>query len=147
MQVSSPSFAAGASIPARFTCKGRDVNPALAISDIPVGTKALAIIVDDPDAPVGLWTHWTAWDLQPLASIAEAANVAGVGGVEGTTTAKTIGYHGPCPPSGTHRYFFRIHALSGRLGLPRGATRGELDQALKGRVLAEASLMGTFTKT
>lgn len=147
MQLASPAFAPGQPIPPLFTCKGKDVSPPLSVSLVPAGAVALAMIMDDPDAPVGLWTHWTWWDLPAGAALIQGVDIAKLGGAEGVTTAKTVGYHGPCPPSGTHRYFFRLYALSSRLGLRRGASRGDLEAALKGNAVAEATLMGTFTKS
>jgi hypothetical protein len=148
MQLSSPAFREGQPIPVLFTCKGRDVSPQLAWSGLPAGTQALALVVDDPDAPRGTWTHWTLWDLPAtVQGLPQGVDVAGLGAVQGTTTAGSQGYHGPCPPSGAHRYFFQLYALGGRLGLPPGSSVAELRKALQGRVLAEARLMGTFTKT
>jgi hypothetical protein len=146
MDISSPAFSPGAAIPAKYTCKGADTQPPLVFHDVPRAAKALAVVVDDPDAPVGLWTHWTVWDLAPtMPGIAEGAGVVGHG-VEGTTTAKTIGWHGPCPPSGTHRYFFRLYALNQQLGLPRGSSLDAVKSAVKAHTIAAAELMGTFTR-
>lgn len=145
MRLTSSAFQPGKPIPATYTCKGKDCSPALAIHDVPAGTKALALIMDDPDAPVGLWTHWTVWDLPATTTtISEGADITALGGIEGTTTAKTIGWHGPCPPSGTHRYFFRAYALDAKLGLPRGAPIETVKAAIKAHSIATAELMGTF---
>ena len=147
LTVTSPAFQKGEPIPARFTCEGDDLSPALRISGVPPAAKALALVMDDPDAPRGLWTHWTAWDLPPgLSEVPEGFRPASQGGVEGKTSAGATGYHGPCPPSGTHRYFFHVYALDGRLGLASGSDRAALDRAMRGHVVAEGSVMGTFAR-
>lgn len=148
LQVTSPSFAAGAPIPNKYTCKGEDVSPAFAIGFLPKGTKSLALILDDPDAPRGTWTHWTAWNIPAdLTKIPEDVDLTRHGARQGTTSAGSIGYHGPCPPSGTHRYFLRVYALGTELALAEGATRKQLDDAMVGNVLAMGELMGTYART
>jgi Raf kinase inhibitor-like YbhB/YbcL family protein len=145
LAVTSSAFAEGKPIPARFAHDGP--SPPLSWTGAPMGTKAWALVVDDPDAPRGTWTHWTAWDLPASVwKLPEGADVASLGGVEGTTSAGTTGYHGPAPPSGTHRYLFRLYALSQPLGLPAGSDVARVRAAMAGKVLAEASLMGTFAK-
>jgi Raf kinase inhibitor-like YbhB/YbcL family protein len=147
MELRSPAFSQGAGVPQLYTCKGRDASPPLEWVGAPAETRFFALVMDDPDAPVGLWTHWTWWDLPAhVVTLPEGADVERLGALQGTTTAKSVGYHGPCPPSGTHRYFFRLHALGSSLGLPRGADRAAFDKALRGKSLAEATLMGTFSK-
>ena len=142
MRLASPAFRPGGPIPARHTCKGADLRPELVLEDVPPGAH-LAFLMEDPDAPRGTWLHWTAWDLPPgTARLPEGAAL----GTEGTTSARSVGWHGPCPPSGTHRYFFRAYALDRPLGLPRGATREQFEEALRGRVVAQAELMGTFAR-
>ncbi|MEA3191499.1 MAG: hypothetical protein QOD77_2081 [Thermoplasmata archaeon] len=144
----SSDFKDGEPIPARFTCQGRGKSPALTWSGEPHGTHWFALVMDDPDAPGGTWTHWTWWDL-PLDEdgVAEGADVARLGAVQGMTSAKSVGWHGPCPPSGTHRYVFTLHALRGRLGLAAGATVEEVHAALKAKSLGSARLMGTYQKS
>jgi Raf kinase inhibitor-like YbhB/YbcL family protein len=145
--VTSPVFKAGQPIPDRFSCKGEDVSPPLEIRGAPRGTQSLALILDDPDAPGGTWTHWTAWDLPPtVATIAEGTDLGKLGARQGVTSAGSIGYHGPCPPSGTHRYFFRIYALRSKIGLKEGATRPQLEAAMAPNMLAVGELMGTFAR-
>ncbi len=147
MRLTSSAFREGGSIPAKYTCKGTDTQPPLEFHDVPRVAKALALVVDDPDAPVGLWTHWTVWDLAPtMKGIPEGAGVVGHG-IEGLTTEKKIGWHGPCPPSGTHRYFFRLYALNQQLGLTRGAPIDAVKAAIKAHTIAAAELMGTFAKS
>lgn len=146
LRVESPAFRPGASIPRRHTCHGDEASPALRVDGVPAEAVALALVVDDPDAPGGTWTHWTAWDLPPSTTeVEESADLSRLG-VEGTTSAREAGYHGPCPPRGTHRYFFRFFALRQKLGLPRGASAAEVWRALDEHTLAWGELMGTFTK-
>lgn len=145
--VSSPAFPQGGRIPEQFTCKGNDVSPALALAHAPPGTKSFALILDDPDAPGGTWTHWTAWNLPASTThLPEDVDVQTLRGVEGTTSAGSIGYHGPCPPNGTHRYFVRVYALSAKLELKEGAMVDQLRTAMAGKILASGELMGTFAK-
>lgn len=143
MELTSPAFDHQASIPARFTCDGDDVSPAVTISSVPDEAVSLALIVDDPDAPGGTWDHWVAFDIAPTTSIPE--NVGAIG-TDGSNSWGRRGYGGPCPPSGTHRYFFTVLALDSELGLAEGATKGEVRAASDGHVLAEATLMGTYAR-
>lgn len=139
----SEAFAHGEEIPRGHTCDGEDVSPALSWSDPPAGTRALALIVDDPDAPVGTFTHWLAWNIDPLAGgLGEGESAPATG----RNDFGTGGWSGPCPPPGhgAHRYFFRLHALDAELDVGFHAGRRELEQALAGHVLATAELMGTY---
>jgi Raf kinase inhibitor-like YbhB/YbcL family protein len=147
MRISSPSFEPNGPIPALHTCKGRDVSPAVAWHDLPKEATTLAFILDDPDAPGGTWTHWTFWDLPAkVAGLAEGEPATGRGATEGTTSARRTGYHGPCPPSGTHRYVFTLYAVKGKVGLPATARVEDLRRALQGKALAQTDVMGTFSK-
>jgi Raf kinase inhibitor-like YbhB/YbcL family protein len=150
MELKSPAFAAGADIPAKHTCDGPDVSPPLSWTDPPAGTRSFALVADDPDAPAGTWVHWVAWNIPPGArSLAEGLPKRGSlpdGTKQGTTDFGRVGYGGPCPPSGTHRYFFRLYALDSPLPLPEGAARDDLDRALKGHVLAQGELMGRYRR-
>src|SRR5215813_9997594 len=140
ISVTSPAFQSGADIPAKFTCNGANVNPGLKLNGVPNETKCLVLIVDDPDAPRGLFTHWIVWNIDPKATdIGE--NSAPVGGVQGTNDFGKRSYGGPCPPSGTHRYFFKIFALDTKLDLKLSARRAELDAAMRGHILAQGELM------
>jgi Raf kinase inhibitor-like YbhB/YbcL family protein len=147
--VTSPSFQNGASIPKKFTCDGADVSPELQLTQPPTGTQSLALIADDPDAPVGTWIHWVLFDL-PTETKALPEGIAKVeqpptGGRQGRNDFRKIGYGGPCPPPGKpHRYFFRVYALDKKVGLKPGASRQELDQAMQGHILGKAELMGTY---
>lgn len=146
VRISSPAFEASGPIPAAFTCKGADRSPPLAWRDVPAEAKTLALIADDPDAPRGTWTHWTFWDLPAaVAGLGEGEPASRHGATEGVASNRRNGYHGPCPPSGTHRYVFTLYAVDGRLGLKPSATVEELRRALQGRVVAQADVMGTFT--
>jgi Raf kinase inhibitor-like YbhB/YbcL family protein len=150
MKLSSPAFSDGALIPAQYTCTGDDLSPPLAWSEIPAGAESLALIVDDPDAPVGTWVHWVAFNLPVTAGglpegIKDAKLLPG-GGTQGTNSWRRIGYGGPCPPSGTHRYFFKLYALDTTLSSGNCATAKDLQAAMKGHILAETQLMGRFKR-
>lgn len=141
MELSSPAFDHEATIPVRYTCDGDNVSPELRISAIPPSAVALVLIMDDPDAPVGTWDHWVAYDVMPTGTIPENVGELGTAGLN---SWKEAGYGGPCPPSGTHRYFFRVLALDAPLELAEGADKAAVLSASEGHVLAEAVLMGTF---
>jgi Raf kinase inhibitor-like YbhB/YbcL family protein len=141
--LTSPAFKAGRAIPVKFSCDGRNVSPALRWTAPPKGTRSLALVMDDPDAPSGTFTHWLAWNIRPSArSLAEGARPAR----EGVNSAGETGYVGPCPPSGRHRYIFRLCALSRPLSLRPGAQSTAFRRALRGRVLATARLLGTYER-
>lgn len=143
LQVTSPVFVEGGNIPRKFTCDAENVSPALAWSGIPSGAQSIALIADDPDAPVGTWVHWVLYDLPgDTSAIPEA--VMGIG-VEGLNDFRKSGYGGPCPPKGKpHRYFFKVYALDTGLGLKPGASKGEVEKAMQGHVLAQGQLMGKY---
>lgn len=149
--VTSPAFTEGEGIPSDFTCDGAGASPPLEWSGVPAGAQSLAVIADDPDAPAGDWVHWLVYDLPPSltqlpAGIPEGGRLSR-GGSQGRTDFGALGYGGPCPPSGTHRYFFKLYALDSVLRLKPGATKKELLQAMQGRVLAEGRLMGTYRRS
>lgn len=142
--VTSSAFKDGGDIPSKFSCDGANTSPPLQISEVPAGAKTLVLIVDDPDAPSGLFTHWMVWNLSPQTStISEGSAPVGV---HGTNDFGKSGYGGPCPPSGTHRYYFRVFALDRKLDLARGAKRSQLDAAMKGHVIAQGELMGRYSR-
>jgi Raf kinase inhibitor-like YbhB/YbcL family protein len=144
MKITSSAFQQGANIPSKFSCDGANTSPPLQISDVPAEAKSFVLIVDDPDAPSGLFTHWAVWNISPQTSaIAEGSTPKGV---QGTNDFGKSGYGGPCPPSGTHRYYFKIFALDRELDLPFGAKRGQLDGAMKGHVIAQGELMGRYSR-
>ena len=140
ISITSPSFQAGGDIPAKFTCSGTNVSPELQISSVPNEAKSLVLIVDDPDAPRGLFTHWIVWNIDPKTTRV-AENNPPTDGVQGTNDFGKRNYGGPCPPSGTHRYFFKIFALNTKLELKPGARRAELDAAMRSHILAQGELM------
>lgn len=142
LALSSPSFDNQSYIPSRFSCDGENINPAINVSGLPAGTQTLALILDDPDAPGGTFDHWLVWNIPP----ADLINENAVPGTEGMNGWGEIGYRGPCPPSGTHRYYFRLFALDAELNIPSGAGRFRLEQAMKGHVLATAELVGLYKK-
>ena len=143
VSVATSAFQAGGDIPAKFTCNGANVNPALKINGVPNEAKSIVLIVDDPDAPRGLFTHWILWNIDPKTTdIGE--NSVPAGGVQGTNDFGKRNYGGPCPPSGTHRYFFKIFALDMKLDLKPGARRADLDAAMKSHILAQGELMARY---
>ena len=144
MKITCLAFAEGENIPVKFTCDGPDTSPPLKIEGVPAGAKTLALIVDDPDAPSGLFTHWLVWNID---SKTQSVNEgAAPGGIEGRNDFGKTGYGGPCPPSGTHRYYFKIFALDQQLNLKAGARRKELDAAMKGHVVGQGELMGKYAR-
>jgi len=144
ISVTTPAFQAGGDVAAKFTCNGANVNPELRINGVPSEAKSLVLIVDDPDAPRGLFTHWIVWNIDPKATdIGE--NSAPAGGIQGTNDFGKRNYGGPCPPSGTHRYFFKIYALDTKLDLKPSARRAELDAAMRGHTLAQGELMARYS--
>lgn len=152
MKITSVAFANGAAIPARYTCEGDDISPPLAWSGIPDGTRSLALILDDPDAPDPAaprmtWVHWVLYDIPASAHfLPEAATLLPRGTREGRNDWKKTGYGGPCPPIGRHRYFHKLYALDTVLGDLKTPTKGALERAMDGHVLAQAILMGTYEK-
>ena len=146
MQLTSSAFTQGQPIPVKFSCKGDDVSPALAWDEPPAGTKSLALIMDDPDAPMGTWVHWVLFNL-PAETRSLAENFQPVTPIiVGKNSWGKNTYGGPCPPSGTHRYFFKLYALDTMLSLSSNADKKSLLAAMEGHILAQAELMGTFSK-
>ncbi len=152
IQLTSPSFKEGQPIPPKFTCKGADISPALEWDAVPEGTRSIALIMDDPDAPRGTWVHWVLWNLPTEArSLPEAVPAKASlddGAKQGLNDFPTTGYRGPCPPPGKpHRYYFKLYALDAPLALKEGVARkADLVAAMKGHILAEGQLMGTFAR-
>jgi len=150
MEIKSSAFGSGEMIPVKYTCDGADFSPPLEWTAGPAGTKSFALICDDPDAPMGTWVHWVVYDIPPTTTmlaegITRERELTG-GGTQGINDFRKIGYGGPCPPGGTHRYFFRLYALDTLLGLKPGITKDQLLKAMKGHILAEAQLMGTYRR-
>lgn len=151
-EIKSTAFSHMQEIPKKYTCQGEDVSPPLTWGKAPTGTKSIALICDDPDAPMGTWVHWVLWNLPATTTaleekIAQKDSLAN-GAHQGFTDFKAVGYGGPCPPSGKHRYFFKLYALDTMLTLPAGkATKKEdLLTAMKGHILAQAELVGLYQK-
>jgi Raf kinase inhibitor-like YbhB/YbcL family protein len=142
--ITSPAFAHMGPIPARYTCDGDDVSPPLQLANIPAGAVSLTIFCEDPDAPNGVWDHWVRFNIPPEQF--EIAENTYPGEGSGKTTGTSLGWQGPCPPTGEHRYIFRAYALSERLNLPDGATKAEVERAMDGKILAKASLIGTYRR-
>lgn len=145
MKIESPAFAHEQSIPSQYTCDGKNSAPDLLISGAPENAKSLVLIMDDPDAPKGTWVHWTMWNIDPKTATIGGGEVP-QGAVEGVTSFGKPGYGGPCPPSGTHRYFFKLYALDIMLELEPFADKEELEEAMTGNVLAHAELIGLYSR-
>lgn len=143
MQITSPAFTNNQNIPAKYTCDGDDVNPPLVISEVPDKTQSLALVVSDPDAPSGNWIHWLLWNLDPKTTII-AENTPATGAVEGTNSFGKKSFGGPCPPSGVHRYFFKLYALDTKLDLASTSRDKDFETAIVGHVLAKAELLGLY---
>ena len=147
LNLKSDAFVSGQSIPAKYTCVGKNVSPALTWSDPPAGTRSFALIVDDPDAPMGTWVHWVLFNIPAdQHDLAEDLPVTGNAIYFGKNSSGNTRYDGPCPPSGTHRYYFKLYALDTLVDLRPGATKDELLKAMQGHTLAQGELMGTFSK-
>ena len=142
MKVTSPSFKNNENIPSKFTCQGDDINPALNISEIPQKAKSLVLIVDDPDASIGVWIHWVLFNIPIQSSIGENS----IQGTQGINSFKRVDFGGPCPPSGTHRYFFKVYALDQKLDLKEGASLKEVEKAMKSHILEKTELVGLYKK-
>ncbi|MCH7568588.1 MAG: YbhB/YbcL family Raf kinase inhibitor-like protein [Nanoarchaeota archaeon] len=132
-------------IPSKYTCDGEDVNPYLEIGDIPKDAKSLVLIVDDPDAPVETWVHWVVWNIQPGTNIIEENSVP-EGATQGLNDFRKHDYGGPCPPTGEHRYFFKIYALDSTLNLDSNSEKSDIERAMYNHVLAQAELVGLYSK-
>lgn len=145
LKVSSPAFSHQGKIPSNFTCDGNNVNPQLDFSSVPQNTQGLALIVDDPDAPMGTWTHWVIWNIDPKTTrIAE--NSVPINALQGKNSFGRLSYGGPCPPSGEHRYFFKLFALDIMLDLREGSTVKDLEATMNGHILNSAELMGVYSR-
>jgi Raf kinase inhibitor-like YbhB/YbcL family protein len=150
IKIESTAFKHLQPIPSQYTCDGADISPPLSWSNVPAAAKSLALIVDDPDAPARTWVHWIVYDL-PAATdslpenLPKTDTLAG-GGKQGKTDFNRVGWNGPCPPNGTHRYFFKLYALDIMLNLPAGKTKHEIEKAMKGHVLAQGELAGTYLR-
>jgi hypothetical protein len=142
LTVKSPAFPSNSAIPAKYTCEGDNINPELQIGDIPKEAKALALIVEDPDAPKGTFDHWIMWNI-PVTDKIKENTATGMQGQNGRNESK---YYGPCPPSGTHHYHFKVYALDEKLDLPASATKQQLLDAMEEHTLATGELVGLYSK-
>ncbi len=148
--VTSPAFEEGGMIPPEYTCDGADISPPLTFGNIPEDAQSLALIVDDPDAPTGTWVHWVLYNVPAitpgLPPDVPPDETLAFGARQGMTNFGSTGYGGPCPPDGTHRYFFKVYALDSELGFPDPPTKANLEEAMAGHILAEGQLMGKYTR-
>ncbi len=144
MKLTSTAFKEGASIPAKYTCDEKDTIPPLTFEDIPDKAVTLALVMDDPDAPMGIWDHWVVWNIpRDTRGVREGSEPSGVAGKNSWNRS---GWGGPCPPDREHRYFFKLYALDAKLDLKAGSTKAQLEKAMKGHVVAEAQLMGRYNR-
>jgi Raf kinase inhibitor-like YbhB/YbcL family protein len=150
IQITSSAFQDGGLIPAKYTCDGADVSPPLQWDNVPQSAKSIALICDDPDAPMGTFVHWVLFNLpaetRQLAEKVAADKTLPSGARQGTSGFGRVGYGGPCPPSGTHRYFFKIYALDTTLDLPAGARKSDLLKVMQGHILAQGQLVGKYKR-
>ena len=142
LKVTSSAFEHKGLIPRKYTCDGINVNPPINVEDLPEGTASLVLIVDDPDAPMGTWDHWVVWNIPLVRDIEEDS----VPGVEGLNDFRKHSYGGPCPPSGTHRYFFKVYALDTELVLSPDSRKKDVETAMKGHILAEGEIVGLYSR-
>jgi Raf kinase inhibitor-like YbhB/YbcL family protein len=146
MKISSTAFGHNGQIPEKYTCDGSDINPPLRFEGIPTDAKSLALIVDDPDAPMGTWVHWVVWNMDPK-NMEIRENSVPKGASQGRNDFGRYDYGGPCPPSGTHRYYFKLYALDMKLDIGENATKATLEAAMKGHIRAEAQLTGLYKRS
>ena len=150
MEIKSSVFKNEDFIPKKYTCDGLNISPPLEFSNIPSNTKSIALICDDPDAPMGTWVHWVLFDLpvdiKNLDENISRDKILSNGAKHGINSGKRIGYDGPCPPSGTHRYFFKVYALDTKLSLESGITKEQLLKSMEGHILAQGQLMGKYKR-
>lgn len=149
-ELTSPAFDHEGAIPPKYSCQGEDISPPLSWTEPPAGTKSFALIADDPDAPVGTWVHWVLYnipaDAQELPEGVPAQDKLSDGSLHGRNSWRRYDYGGPCPPGGTHRYFFKLYALDTPLDLGPGARKKKLLNAMEGHILAQTELVGTFSR-
>ncbi len=150
IKITSPAFDQGGMIPSKYTADGQNISPPLKWEDVPEGTTTIALISDDPDAPMGTWVHWVMWNIPPdkkeLSENVPPDKRLPDGSIQGITDFRKPGYGGPAPPSGTHRYFFKVYALDMKLDLPDNSTKADLVKAMQGHILAQGELMGKYKR-
>jgi Raf kinase inhibitor-like YbhB/YbcL family protein len=149
MRLASPAFEHGGNIPSKYTCDGENISPPLTISDVPPGTRSLALIMDDPDVPKhlradGMWDHWVVFNIP--AGIPDIKEGTEPDGIHGIGTGGNTNYFGPCPPDREHRYFFKLYALDIELDLPERATKQQLEKAIEGHIIEKAELLGRYER-
>ena len=142
LKISSQAFENNGVIPVKYTCDGDDVNPPLNIEGIPEKAESLVLIVDDPDAPIQTWVHWVVWNIPPTGRIEEKS----VPGIEGMNSFKRRSYGGPCPPFGTHRYFFKVYVLDTKLDLNPNSSKKDVERAIEGHVLAKGEIIALYSR-
>ncbi len=142
LQITSSAFKNEGNLASKYSCDGEGINPPLHIEKIPEAAKSLALIVEDPDAPNGVFDHWVVWNIDVVSDIAEGSNP----GISGDNSAGKSGYHPACPPSGSHRYYFNVFALDTLLDLPVGSNKKDLKTVMNGHVIAKGSIMGRYEK-
>jgi Raf kinase inhibitor-like YbhB/YbcL family protein len=145
LNIYSPAFKNNSHIPAKYTCDGQDLNPPLLIENVPSGAKSLALIVDDPDAPVGTWVHWVVWNIPPGSKEIKENSVP-QDARQGINDFGKHNYGGPCPPPGTHRYFFKLYALDTLLNLGANSTKADLENAMAGHIIEQAQIIGLYKR-
>ena len=145
MKISSAAFENNSFIPSKYTCEGQEINPPLEFKDVPEDTKSLALIVDDPDAPMKTWVHWTIWNIDAKTTQI-LQNSCPKDAVEGITSFGRTGYGGPCPPSGTHRYFFKLFALDKMLDLSPNSHVRDIESTIERHIIQKAELIGLYKK-
>ena len=145
LKISSPAFENNGSIPKTYTCDGTDVSPPLKIENVPPEAKSLALIVDDPDAPMGTWVHWVLWNIPPATKEIKEGSIP-QGALQGMNDFRKQNYGGPCPPSGTHRYFFKLYALDTLLNLSPRSAKADLEKAMKGHILSQGEIIGLYKR-
>lgn len=143
LTLKSPAFENNSRIPEKYTCDGEDINPPLEISGTPENAQSLVLIVDDPDAPMGTWVHWTVWNIDPKTAEISEDSVPKEA-IQGLTDFGQPGYGGPCPPSGTHRYFFKLYALNIKLDLPKNSNKAAVEKAMREYILTQTELIGLY---
>jgi len=146
MILTSPNFENKSPIPPEFTCQGKNASPELHISEVPAEAKSLALIIDDPDAPNSTWTHWVVWNI-PIDTKIIPANVGPHFAIQGNNSWSKSEYGGPCPPTGSHRYFFKLFALTETVNLPAGSSKADLEKAMEDKKIDETQLMGIYKKS
>lgn len=145
MKITSSAFSHNSKIPSKYTCDGENINPPLQFVDVPSSAKSLALIVDDPDAPAKTWVHWVVYNIDPQTSEVKENSIP-QGGIEGTTDFGKPGYGGPCPPSGVHRYFFKLYALDSALDLPQKAGKQIVEEKMKEHIIDQTELIGLYSR-